>query len=220
MRIILASKSPRRLELLTKAGISCEVIPSGFEEKTVSTDPEKKAIELASGKAGLVFHKAVGASLKRVRTGGEFPIRTHYGGAILQSSEAEKIAVIGADTIAVCDGQILGKPEDREAARAGLKLLQGRKHEVITGVCLVWGDGRSNKIKKFAERTIVEVYPMTDEQIDRYIDTGEPFDKAGGYGIQGAFEVWVKGICGDYCNVVGLPIAHLYQEMLHAGLIK
>jgi septum formation protein len=131
----------------------------------------------------------------------------------------EAVAVIGADTMVACGGNVLGKPKDREEAEAMIRLLQGRVHQVYTGVSLVWGDGRDDRRKTFFERTDVEVYPMTDEQIARYVSTGEPFDKAGGYGIQGPFAIWVRGIWGDYCNVVGLPIARLTWEMRAAGLI-
>ena len=123
--------------------------------------------------------------------------------------------IIGADTIVAMEGQILGKPKDRADAMRMLRLLQGKKHQVITGVTVLLG---STKTRSFAEVTDVSLYPMTDAQIERYIATGEPMDKAGAYGIQGRFAAYVRGIEGDYNNVVGLPIGRLYQEVLSAGI--
>jgi septum formation protein len=201
MRIILASQSPRRRELLTLAGLDFTVISSGFEENSLENDPAKRTMTLAEGKA---------LSGYREVTAGE---NEPAGGA------QDPAVVIGADTMVACAGKILGKPKSREEAEAMIRLLQGRVHEVYTGVSLVWGDGDKPRKKTFFERTDVEVYPMTEAQIVRYVDTGEPFDKAGGYGIQGPFAIWVRGIRGDYCNVVGLPIARLTWEMRAAGLI-
>ncbi|MDE7058130.1 MAG: Maf family protein, partial [Lachnospiraceae bacterium] len=117
--------------------------------------------------------------------------------------------------IVAMEGQILGKPKDRADAMRMLRLLQGKKHQVITGVTVLLG---STKTRSFAEVTDVSLYPMTDAQIERYIATGEPMDKAGAYGIQGRFAAYVRGIEGDYNNVVGLPIGRLYQEVLSAGI--
>ena len=201
MRIILASQSPRRRELLTLVGLDFTVISSGFEENSLENDPAKRTMALAEGKA-LSGYREVTAGESESTGGAQAPA-----------------VVIGADTMVACAGKILGKPKSREEAEAMIRLLQGRVHEVYTGVSLVWGDGDKPRKKTFFERTDVEVYPMTEAQIARYVDTGEPFDKAGGYGIQGAFAVWVRGIRGDYCNVVGLPIARLTWEMRAAGLI-
>ncbi len=121
--------------------------------------------------------------------------------------------VIGADTVVSCDGRILGKPRSREDAFAMLRLLQGRSHHVYTGVTLILGNGMGEPVScTFHEETEVCFYPMTDEEIESYLETGEPFDKAGAYGIQGQCARYIRGIQGDYGNVVGLPVGRLYQE--------
>lgn len=111
--------------------------------------------------------------------------------------------VLGADTVVAYDGKILGKPEDEEDAKAMLRMLSGKKHSVFTGVTLVSKKG----IESFYEETLVEFYPMNEEEIEAYVLSGEPMDKAGAYGIQGKAAAFIKGIQGDYYNVVGLPIA-------------
>ena len=121
--------------------------------------------------------------------------------------------MIGADTVVCCGGKILGKPHDREAAVEMLTALQGRSHEVYTGVTLYHQRGTVT----FFECTQVEFYPMTEAEISDYIDSKEPMDKAGAYGIQGLGARFVKGIRGDYNNVVGLPIGRLYQELKSHG---
>lgn len=116
--------------------------------------------------------------------------------------------VIGCDTIVICDGIIFGKPADSDDAGRMLRSLSGKTHKVVTGVCLCMGE----KCESFSEVTEVEFYPLSDEEIERYIQTGEPFDKAGAYGIQGQGSVLVKCIHGDFFNVVGLPAARLARE--------
>ncbi len=119
--------------------------------------------------------------------------------------------VIGADTVVSVEGRILGKPEDERQAREMLGLLQGRVHQVYTGVAIILaGMGKS---LTFSERTDVAVSPMDDMEISRYVSGGEPMDKAGAYGIQGAFAAYIREIRGDYFNVVGLPVGRLYQEL-------
>lgn len=180
-RIILASASPRRQELLKQIGLSFEVKPSTKEEKAEEKEPAKLVEALSLQKAQDI----------REQTGDQ--------GAL----------VIGADTVVCCDGKVLGKPKDEEDAFRMLSMLQGRKHQVYTGVTLLWGQERLT----FSECTQVEFYPMSKEQIRFYVSTKEPMDKAGAYGIQGLGAMWVKGIEGDYNNVVGLPVGRLYQEM-------
>ena len=121
--------------------------------------------------------------------------------------------VIGSDTVVAADGTILGKPKDKEQAYQMISMLQGKAHQVYTGVTLlIKKDGK--KIRKtFHECSDVHVYPMSKEEIREYIATGEPMDKAGAYGIQGAFGVYICGIEGDYNTIVGLPLARVYQEM-------
>ena len=125
--------------------------------------------------------------------------------------------ILGADTVVVYDQKILGKPKDAEDAKRMLCMLQDKKHQVYTGVTLIRikkeSGHFSQESRTFSEGTDVSFYPMTEREICDYIATGEPMDKAGAYGIQGKAAIFVKGIRGDYNNVVGLPIARLYQEL-------
>lgn len=118
--------------------------------------------------------------------------------------------IIAADTVVTIDGEILGKPGNADNAAEMLRKLSGRVHSVFTGVCVIFEDG---EIKSFAEETEVEFYPLTDREITRYIDTGEPMDKAGAYGIQDRGALFVKRIVGDYYNVMGLPVARLARVL-------
>ena len=127
---------------------------------------------------------------------------------IYKKSEKQSM-IVGADTVVAYQGQILGKPTDEADAKRMLKMLSGQTHEVYTGVCVI----EDGKTKTFYEETKVTFYEISDEQIDYYIKTGEPMDKAGSYGIQGKAAVFIKGIEGDYYNVVGFPIARFLQEI-------
>ncbi len=184
--IILASASPRRRELLEQIGIFYRVMASTKEEKAEGDSPQLIVQSLARQKA-----EDIAGQIK----------------------EPGKL-VLGADTIVVWKGQILGKPADHEDARTMLKKLQGNRHQVFTGVAF----SRMNKEGKiqthtFYEVTEVEVYPMSEEEILAYIASGHSDDKAGAYGIQGSFGAYIKGIKGDYYNVVGLPVGRVYQEL-------
>ena len=172
-----------------------EVIPARGEETVNSADPAEAVKELS-------FQKAMEVS------------------RIVKPCEGDRIIVIGADTVVAADGRILGKPADRADAARMIGLLQGREHHVYTGVtvCCVQ---QSKDIRHFSfyEETAVDVYPMNRGEIEGYISLQEPYDKAGAYGIQGAFSVFIRGIRGDYNNVVGLPVARLYHEMASRGLL-
>ncbi len=187
--IILASGSPRRRELLTLIGVPFKVIKSDAPEIITKTDPGEIVMELSMQKALDVYNKITEGS----------PI------------------VLGADTIVCLDGKVLGKPADREDAKRMIRALQGRTHSVFTGVTLLGNinNAGENGIKKetFFRETKVMVHSMSDEEIEGYLDTGEPYDKAGAYGIQGAFAAYVDGIEGDYTNVVGLPVSAVYQAL-------
>lgn len=183
-KIILASQSPRRRELLTQIGLEFEVHPAGGEEIITSSDPVEVVKSLAAQKAGAVKEE-------------------------LEAQLPENWLVIGADTIVVYDGKILGKPRDEADAVRMLTMLQGQTHSVYTGVTLL----EEGKQTTFAEETKVTMYPMTEEEIHWYVDTKEPMDKAGAYGIQGLCARFVKEIQGDYNNVVGLPVGRIYQEL-------
>ncbi len=198
-KIILASQSPRRRELLTQAGIDFQVITSQVEEKITKKEPDEIAKDLSSQKAWDVFNRILEEQ-------GEVAARD--------------ILVIGADTVVALDGTILGKPRDRQEAFSMLKSLQGRSHQVFTGVTVVGMGLEGMEAHTFSECTQVEFYPVSDEELHAYIATGDCDDKAGSYGIQGPFAVHVKGIQGDYNNVVGLPIARLYQELKSIGELQ
>lgn len=182
-KVILASGSPRRLELLRQIGIEPEVRPSQIEEKVTSTVPSRVVTELSCQKAEDVARMAEDGSV-----------------------------ILGADTVVAIDGEILGKPKNREDAVRMIRKLQGRSHQVYTGVTLIYKEGNKSRGVTFAEMTEVLVYPMTEEEIADYAATDEPMDKAGAYGIQGTFAAYIEGIRGDYSNVVGLPVGRTRQE--------
>lgn len=189
-KIILASASPRRKELLTQMGLDFEIKVSGVEEVTERNEPAEMVKELSALKAVDIFER-------------------------LTEKEKEEALVIGADTVVALDECIMGKPVTEENAIQMLTALQGREHQVYTGVTLVYkAEGKNNiKVKSFYEKTDVFMYPITEKEIKNYVATGEPMDKAGAYAIQGGCAIHIKGINGDYSNVVGLPVGRLYQEM-------
>lgn len=179
-RIVLASNSPRRKELLNQIGIEFDVIVSDAEEKTTKEAPYEVVMELSKLKALAVAEKLPSDGI-----------------------------VIGADTVVWADGKILGKPHSRGEAYEMISKLSGCEHSVYTGVTIIC-DGRSCS---FYEETRVIVRTLSEECINEYLATGEYADKAGAYGIQGYFARYVKGIVGDYYNVVGLPLSRLMQEL-------
>ena len=193
MNYILASQSPRRRELLAKLGISFEIQPAVGEEVICGVTPKEIVKNLAAAKAKEVFADHDGIMEDRV--------------------------VIGADTVVVCDGKILGKPKDRDDMAQMIQRLQGCSHEVYTGVALCYETKEGNRCHCFAECTKVIFYPMNEEEIRSYAAQSDGLDKAGGYGIQSDAAIYVQGIDGDYNNVVGLPIARLYHEMKNLQLI-
>ena len=184
MRIVLASASPRRKELLGLLGLEFEIIVSDVEEKVTERSPGRVVEELSLQKAENVFKRLEG-----------------------------DVLVIGADTVVSLDDCILGKPKNEEEALEMLEKLQGNEHKVFTGVTLIGRKDGEEFCKTFSEGTVVKFYPMTEEEIQWYVESQEPMDKAGAYGIQGLGARFVECIQGDYNNVVGLPIARLYQEM-------
>ena len=186
MDIVLASASPRRSELLKQIGLEFRVCVSNAEEVIHHKEPSEVVKELSVQKATAVYE-------------------------LLQGRQEVCDLIIGADTVVACDGKILGKPETKEDAVGMLRLLQGRSHEVYTGVCLI--HGRTGARKSFFEETKVVFCPMTEEEITEYVNTKDCMDKAGSYGIQGFCARYIKGIEGDYNNVVGLPVCRLYQEI-------
>lgn len=201
-QMILASASPRRKELLEQIGAEFVICPAKGEKVITETDPSAVVMELSRQKAEEVA----------------------YGVLIYNEQHADlatpqDILVIGADTVVAYENQILGKPKDEEDARRMLTMLSGKTHSVYTGVTFVFIDkeGRTGE-HCFFEKTDVCMYPLKEEEIDRYIQSGDPMDKAGSYGIQGRFAIHIKEIRGDYNNVVGLPVARLYQELQKLGV--
>lgn len=197
-KIILASQSPRRRELLAQAGYEFEIITSDVEEVTTKEAPDEVVKELSHQKAKAVFDGLISYSSN------------------MGMDDDLHLVVIGADTVVSLDGKIMGKPKNKEEAFHMLKSLQGNTHQVYTGVTLFFYDysNKLTEVKSFAECTNVTFYPMKDSEILGYIATGDCYDKAGSYGIQGSFAIFIEKIDGDYNNVVGLPIARLYHELL------
>lgn len=194
-KIILASSSPRRRELMAQAGFAFEVLVSEADETIEAETPGEMVEVLSERKAA-----AVAEEITR------------------QGFAEESVLLVGADTMVAIDGKKLGKPKDEKGAEEMLEELSGRTHQVYTGVTLIRLKKAENgsilqESRTFSEGTDVSFYPLTKEEIRSYIATGEPMDKAGAYGIQGKAAVFVKEIKGDYNNVVGLPIARLYQEL-------
>ena len=203
MRVILASASPRRKELLGNIYSEFEVIPSTVEENIEFTNVEDYVKELAYIKAMDVFEMIKSS-------------------ANANASEENELLVIGADTIVYNDGKVLGKPKDEEDAKKMIRSLAGKKHQVYTGVCLI-SNGKVDSdeasgmddlvVQKFYSKTDVYVDDITDKEIADYVATGDPLDKAGSYGIQGVFSKHIRKIDGDYFNVVGLPVNETYRHL-------
>lgn len=181
MRLILASQSPRRREILAKFFDNFDIIPSAVSEESTAENPIEHAMGVAKRKAWDVY--------------------TRYGGV-----------VIGADTIVVLDNRILGKPKNKQEAKKMLRNLSGKIHKVITGYCIV----REGEEITGYEITEVKFRELKDEEIEWYVSTGEPLDKAGAYGIQGKGGILIEWIKGDYYNVVGFPIK-IILELIDLG---
>lgn len=202
-KIILASGSPRRKELLEQIGIEFEVITSDAPEISHATTPEDIVMELSACKAKAVFDDYFDARKNNLSLEANDVL----------SKNPKNFVIIGADTL-VFDGlKRLGKPKDSNDACRMLRELSGKTHKVYTGVTLIC----DNEIRSFYEAAEVSVCDMTDEEIEAYVATGDPLDKAGAYGIQGMFAAYVKGIRGDYNTIVGLPVCRLYHELKQTG---
>ncbi len=189
MKLILASGSPRRREILTDLGYSFDVKTADFDESQVSLEKPPEGVQaLALGKA--------------------------TAAAEATSVDAPTV-FLGSDTVVALNDAVMGKPTDEEDARAMLRSLSGRTHVVYTGVALVEKNERDEIVSNetFVEATEVTFFDLTEEEIDWYVRTGEPMDKAGAYGIQGLGRVLVEGIRGDYETVVGLPAARVYRAL-------
>lgn len=212
VRLVLASASPRRRELLSQIGLEFTVMPSTKEENAKTTEAGALVQELSRQKAVDIWEQLSGGQGQNPDADQE-QISEETQEPNLNGKRQPELLVIGADTVVCCEGKILGKPHSREAAAEMLTALQGRSHEVYTGVTLY----SQSETVTFFECTQVEFYPMTEVEISEYIGSKEPMDKAGAYGIQGLGARFVKGIRGDYNNVVGLPVGRLYQELKSRG---
>lgn len=193
MKLVLASASPRRAEILRNAGITFEIRPTVIDESLREGEtPEHYVLRLALEKARVAADED-----------------------IAERSSPEATVFIGADTTVLVDDQIMGKPVSEEEARRMLRSLSGRVHEVHTGLALVRRPGAWERIVE--EVTRVTFSKLSDAEIESYIATGEPFGKAGGYAVQGIAGRYITRIEGDYFNVVGLPLARMYSLLRAAG---
>ncbi len=198
MKFILASASPRRKELLEQIGMKFEVRVSAAEEVTKATDPADYVMELSF--------------LKAEDVAGKIPVMYDARGI------NQDFVVIGSDTVVAAEGEILGKPKDKEDARRMITMLSGKTHQVYTGVTLMIFQNERMSRETFYEKTDVTFYEMTEQQIEEYCSTSEPYDKAGSYAIQGLCSAYIKGINGDYASVVGLPVSRICHELTKRGI--
>ncbi len=188
-RLILASSSPRRYELLKRLAIEFDVIPSRVEEDFLPEEsPRDHVLRLAEAKASEIAER--------------YPDRW----------------VLGADTIVYIEHKILGKPKNSEEARSMLRQLSGKEHQVFTGVSIK--HLKRKKMDRKVVRSLVRIKKLAPSEIDWYIQTGEPYDKAGGYAAQGMGSFMIESIRGSYTNVIGLPLCEVIQMLLHLGAIK
>lgn len=190
MELILASASPRRKELLEKIGLPFTVQPAKGEERITQKSPAAVVMELSRQKAEEIA-----------------------------AAQTEDCIIIGADTVVARGEKIMGKPKDAADAKQMLRSIADDCHQVYTGVTLIRTGAHPQSVT-FQEETDVFLYPISDAELDAYIASGDPMDKAGAYGIQGDFAIYVKRIAGDYYNVVGLPIGRVYQELKRMLFVK
>ena len=190
MELILASASPRRKELLEKIGLPFTVQPAKGEERITQKCPAAVVMELSRQKAEEIAAAQTGDCI-----------------------------IIGADTVVARGDKIMGKPKDAADAKQMLRSIADDCHQVYTGVTLIRTGAHPQSVT-FQEKTDVFLYPISDAELDAYIASGDPMDKAGAYGIQGDFAIYVKRIAGDYYNVVGLPIGRVYQELKRMLFVK
>ena len=184
IQLILASQSPRRREILENLGLSFRVVTADVDETCTEQDPRRYVEELALRKGQAVL-------------------------ARLSAEQAinKETVILAADTVVAAEGEILGKPRGREDAEHMLRLLSGRTHQVISGIALLTAD----RIAVASEVTGVRVSPLTQSEIDFYVSSDEPYDKAGGYAVQGLASLFIDGLDGDYFNVVGLPVKRFHD---------
>ena len=185
MKLYLASSSPRRREILSSLGVDFEIIAPTADESSDLTDPARLTELLAKRKA---------QAAQKIKNDG---------------------IIIGCDTVVYADGKILGKPRNTADAERMLRSLAGKRHSVVSGICLLLGE----KCITAHETTYVDFCPMSDSEIEKCARLGEPLDKAGAYAVQGFASLYISGIEGDYFNVVGLPVNLLYRKLKeHFGI--
>ena len=200
MKIILASKSPRRREILQNLGIEFEIITADTDESSEIREPSELVSCLALRK-GEAVARAIENDAENV--------------------EKERILVISSDTLVAVDGEILGKPSDLSDAKRMLRKIKGRAHSVYSGIAITeLVDGKINKSFASAERTDVYFADMSDGEIELYVNTEKVLDKAGAYAIQGVASAWIEKIDGDYFNVVGLPVRRLFKVLSEEFSVK
>lgn len=196
-RLILASGSPRRKELLEQIGADFEILPAKGEEVITSDIPSQVVMELSAQKA----EEVAGRYEKEL---------------VVEKvcwEDRKTVVILGADTVVAYENKILGKPKDEADAVRMLQMLAGNTHSVFTGVTLLIEQAGKREKKTFFAETKVTMYPMSKEEIEAYVATREPMDKAGAYGIQGKCAAYIERIEGDYNNVVGLPVSLVYQTL-------
>ncbi len=229
-KIVLASASPRRRELLEQIGLTFEIHPAHGEEQITKVKPREMVEELSVQKALEVAEQICcqrenmenvqkDSQKNRQKNKQKNKRKDNNTGSGQEENDksqenSHEMLVIGSDTIVALGDKIMGKPANQAEAVEMLEKLSGNTHQVYTGVTAILCCDKEKIVKTFSEKTEVTFYPITKEEIERYVATGEPMDKAGAYGIQGIGGKFVKEIHGDYNNVVGLPVARLYQEIL------
>ena len=207
--IILASQSPRRQEILSLGGYEYKVCVSSAEaqippEELENLTPQELVEKLARVKAEDVYRRSCSKNMEASTPDNQ------------AADSVEEITVIGADTVVAVDGCVLGKPKTEDEAKQMLARLSGRTHDVFTGVCILWTNPDTPaeiQGNTFHCHTKVTFYPMTEEEINNYVATGDCMDKAGAYGIQSGAAKYIQGIEGDYLNVVGLPLSKIYHVL-------
>ncbi len=192
MHLVLASSSQRRRQLMDMCGYSYDVVVSNANEEIDEQNPHALVSALAEMKAREVFLRLISDGKK-----------------------AEDIAVIGADTVVAFEGKIIGKPRSEQDAMRILRMLSGRTHTVYTGVSVVTEEGMQLDVST----TLVKLSQLSDEEINAYVSSGEPMDKAGAYGIQGPFGMFVDRIIGNYFTIIGLPLPELYRMLKNIGIL-
>lgn len=192
MRLVLASSSQRRRELMSMCGYDYEIVVSNADENIMEHDPQKLVSALAEKKA-----------------------REVYDRLIAEGTDPSELAVVGSDTVVAFNGEIIGKPRDEKDAVGILKKLSGNTHTVHTGIAVI----SRGSVQQDVSTTEVRFCTLTDDEINAYVASGEPTDKAGAYGIQGPFGMFAESICGNYFTIIGLPLPILYRMLKNIGIL-